>query len=133
MSILTIQNDIATLKGMVNDEASGINALNTQADENTAAIAAINNETTGILITAKNYADDLNEAMDARVKAYEDVKDSYAKKTEVADTYATQQRVNNVESTLTGKIGVNTSAISAINDPDTGIFPFWLRKKRRRI
>ena len=53
MSILTIQNDIATLKGKVNDEASGIDALNTQADTNTTAISQIQ----GSLVTLQGDID----------------------------------------------------------------------------
>lgn len=38
---------------------------------NTDAITAINDETNGVVATAKNYADELNSAMDARIEALE--------------------------------------------------------------
>ena len=88
---------------------------------NTNAIAAINDKDTGILVTAKNYADGLNKAMDARVKAYEDVKDSYAKSADVANTYATKDSVATLQSNLEGEIDTNAAAIAAINHADTGI------------
>lgn len=36
-----LQTDVTLLKAQINDSASGLNAVNTQADENTAAIAAL--------------------------------------------------------------------------------------------
>lgn len=38
-SLLSLNTKVGTLEAIVNDEASGINALNTQADKNTADIA----------------------------------------------------------------------------------------------
>lgn len=40
-SLVIINNKIGSLEAITGDEASGINALNTQADENTANIAAL--------------------------------------------------------------------------------------------
>lgn len=55
---------------------------------NTAAIAAINDESTGVVATTKNYADSLNTAMDARVKALEEV--PYATEADIDALFATE-------------------------------------------
>lgn len=51
---------------------SAISTLNTNVGTNTAAIAAINNEETGILAQAKEYADGKDEAIEAAQKAADD-------------------------------------------------------------
>lgn len=89
-----VDDRIATAKSeaisaAATDAQNKVDALsNGQVKTNTDAIAAINNESTGILATAKSYADgkaataesnatshadSLNTAMDARVKALENV------------------------------------------------------------
>lgn len=75
---------------------------------NTDAIAAINNESTGILAQAKTYADGLNTAMDTRVDALE----------------ATVGKAADGENAATGLVKAvadNTAAIAAINNGTDGI------------
>lgn len=69
---------------------------------NTAAIAAIQNGTDGILAKAKEYADGLNTAMDTRVDALEGT-------------------VGNAESGLVKAVADNAAAIAGINDATNGI------------
>lgn len=77
-SILTLNNDVSTLKAIVNDEASGINALNTQADQNTADIAVINTNITRIDTALSNTVPiETYEALLARVVALEEAVASY--------------------------------------------------------
>lgn len=75
---------------------------------NTDAIAAINNETTGILAEAKTYADGLNTAMDTRVDALE------------ATVNGTGEGEAHVKG-LTEKVADNAAAIAAINNVTDGI------------
>lgn len=75
---------------------------------NTDAIAAINNETTGILAKAKEYADGLNTAMDARVDALE-------------ATVGKAAEGENAATGLVKAVADNAADIAAINHGTTGI------------
>jgi len=55
----------------VNEHGTEVTGMKEDIKENADAIAAINNETTGILAKAKEHADGLNTAMDARVAELE--------------------------------------------------------------
>lgn len=83
-------------------------ALSDKVTANENAIAAINNETTGILAQAKVYTDD-NKYDDTDVK--QDITDN------ATAISGLTSRVGTVESTSTA----NTEAIAAINNAETGI------------
>ena len=69
-SLLGLNTQIGKLEALIEDEASGISALNTQADKNTDDIALVN-QAIGVLQTGK-VATDTFEALVARVAALEE-------------------------------------------------------------
>lgn len=72
---------------------------------------------------AKDYADDLNTAMDTRVLALENNNANYATKTE-AQSYATAAQTaaeGKVTELANGAVAANTAAIVAINNAESGI------------
>lgn len=112
-SVLLLNNEVATLKGIVNDGATGVNALNnTKADKTT--VEALAGRVT-VLETAKN---DLNTALSGKVAQtdydakVEDLTTSLGTKVEQETFLATNAQV---ESNKTSIEGINTG-ISAINE-----------------
>lgn len=98
---------LASAQQYTDDEITEL-VTNGAVKVNTDAIAAINNETTGILAEAKGYADGLNTAMDTRVDALE------------ATVNGTGEGEAHVKG-LTEKVTDNTAAIVAINNAESGI------------
>lgn len=112
-SVLLLNNEVATLKGIVNDGATGVNALNnTKADKTT--VEALAGRVT-VLETAKN---DLNTALSGKVAQtdydakVEELTTSLGTKVEQETFLATNAQV---ESNKTSIEGINTG-ISAINE-----------------
>lgn len=96
-------------------ESSVTAELSEKVTANENAIAAINNETTGILAQAKKYTDD-NKYDDAEIKQ------------SIADNASNIANNASAITNLTGKIGTletastaHAEAIAAINDAETGI------------
>lgn len=71
-SFLGLNSKVSTLEAVINDEASGINALNTQADQNTADIATVNGKVTELQTQiGSKVSQEVFEALLARVEALE--------------------------------------------------------------
>ena len=98
---------LASAQQYTDDEITEL-VTNGAVKVNADAIAAINDETTGILAEAKAYADGLNTAMDTRVDALE------------ATVNGTGEGEAHVKG-LTEKVADNTAAIVAINNAESGI------------
>lgn len=120
----TVGNADSGLIKSVADNASAISAEEARAKAaektNADAISALETSVSGTyetkadatskLTEAKNYADGLNTAMDARVDALEAIDhDAYALKTDVASSQSAQDT----------KIDANTAAIETLNGADT--------------
>lgn len=67
----TAKSEHDALEASINEAKGAAQTAQSAADANTAAIAEINNETNGILAQAKAHANDLDDAMDERVSALE--------------------------------------------------------------
>ena len=67
----TAKSEHDALEASINKAKGAAQTAQSAADANTAAIAEINNETNGILAQAKAHANDLDDAMDERVSALE--------------------------------------------------------------
>lgn len=83
--------DFDTLKEMADwltEHSDDATAMNSAIKSNTDAITVINDETNGVVATAKNYADELNSAMDARVAALETASAPIATEEEIRALWA---------------------------------------------
>lgn len=107
------------LEASIKEAKDAAQGAQTAADKNAADIAAINNETTGILVKAKAHADELNSAMDERVDALEALTTggSGSIAEQIATAVAAEKTARETaDSTLDGKITKNATDIS---DMDT--------------
>ena len=98
--------EVGVAEGLVNALANG------QVNTNKEAIDAINDETNGILATAKGYADGLNTTMNARVEALEAIDHEHANK-ELLDTY-TQTEADLADAVTKKHEHTNATVLDAI-------------------
>lgn len=109
------KNEHDALTQGINEAKDAAQGANTAAANNAAAIAAINDETNGILAKAKAHANELDEAMDERVAALEQL--TTGGTGSIADQIANAVAAEKSEreaamNTLEGKVTKNTTDIS---------------------
>ncbi len=107
----SVKKAVADAKAVIDAD---VDAVEAKADANAEAIAAINNETTGILAQAKKYADDEDAKIEERVGALETASATHAL---ASDLTALTGRVTTVEgkvTTLEGEMDA-VEALAAAN------------------
>lgn len=97
----------------VKDHGTEVTGMKGDIKANSDAIAAINNETTGILVTAKGYADGLNGAMDTRVKVLEGINhEAYIAADTALKTEVNGYADGKVKELADGQVKTNTEEIA---------------------
>ena len=109
------KNEHDALTQGINEAKSAAQGANTAAANNAAAITAINDQTNGILAQAKAHANELDEAMDERVAALEQLTTggtgSIAE--QIANAVAAEKTAREAaDTTLDGKINKNATDIA---------------------
>lgn len=111
----TAQSEHDALKVSINEAKSAAQGAQTAADNNAAAISAINDEATGILAQAKVHANNLDNAMDERVSALEQLTagGSGSIAEQIASAVAAEKTAReSADTALDNKITQNTTNIS---------------------